>query len=151
MPSAVADLEDRLGHAVGLLGVHAGHRLVEQQQARLGAQGAGDLDPLLVAVGQHADRGVQLVAELEELGDLADPLAVHACPPGSPRQPQPGGEEAGVGQGVAAEHQVLGDRLARRTARCSGRPGPRRCRRSGAGASGRGRCSPKRTCPSVAR
>ena len=44
----------RCGHDGGLVRVHAGRRLVEQQQVRLDAQGPGDLHPLLVAVRQAA-------------------------------------------------------------------------------------------------
>ena len=43
-----------------------------------------------------------------------DPLAVPLALPGGPRQPQPGGEEARLGQGVPAEHEVLGHRLGAR-------------------------------------
>ncbi len=41
------------------LGVHPGGRLVEQQQRRLGRQGAGDLHPPLVAVGELGREAVE--------------------------------------------------------------------------------------------
>ena len=41
-------------HALGLLGAHAGQRLVEQQHARPGRQAHRDLELALVAVAQRA-------------------------------------------------------------------------------------------------
>ena len=57
MPSASRSAHDRVGHALRLVGVHAGHRLVEQQQRRLGAQRAAELDALAVAVGAASRPG----------------------------------------------------------------------------------------------
>ena len=52
----VAQLAHEVGQLRGLLRVHAGGRLVEQQQLRVGRQRARDLDAALVAVGE-VDRG----------------------------------------------------------------------------------------------
>ena len=141
MPERRPDLEDGLGHPVGLLGVHAGDRLVEQQQPRLGAQRPRHLDPLLVAVGEDADRRVQLVAELEELGDLGHALAVHACPRGSPAAAaaRRRGSPALVRWWRPSIRFSATD-WPRRTGRCSGRRGPPRCRRSGSGRIWSSRC-----------
>jgi hypothetical protein len=43
----VARIEDEARHVFLLLLVHAGHRLVQDQEARLGDQRAGQFDPLL--------------------------------------------------------------------------------------------------------
>ncbi len=63
-------LDDEAAHVLLLLEVHAGHRLVEQQQRRLHRQRPAELDPLLQAVGQRADRGLSDMLDLEEIDDL---------------------------------------------------------------------------------
>ena len=47
---------DQLFHALRLVGAHAGHRLVEQHQARPGRQRQADLERPLLAVRQRVDR-----------------------------------------------------------------------------------------------
>ena len=69
-PSSVAQLADEVGQLAGLLGVHAGGRLVEQQQLRLGGQGAGDLEAALVAVRQVAGERLRAPVEADELEQL---------------------------------------------------------------------------------
>ena len=49
----VVDVEDEAAHVLLLLDIHAGHRLVEQQQLRLHRQRAAELDPLLQPIGQR--------------------------------------------------------------------------------------------------
>ena len=48
----VADLDDILHELLRFRGVHAGGRLVEQQQRRVRCQSADDLQTALRAVGQ---------------------------------------------------------------------------------------------------
>ena len=48
----VAQLAHERGELIGLLRVHAGRRLVEQQQLRVRGQRPGDLHPPLIAVGE---------------------------------------------------------------------------------------------------
>ena len=55
-PELVAQAGDQLGHLVGLLRVHAGGGLVEQQQLRLGGERAGDLQPAPVGVREAVGR-----------------------------------------------------------------------------------------------
>ena len=52
----VADREQQLAELGQFARVEPGGRLVEAQQARPGAQRAGDFEPALVAVGQRAGR-----------------------------------------------------------------------------------------------
>ena len=52
--AVVADASISLPSATRLGGVHAGRRLVEREQLRLGGERARDLQPALVAVGQAA-------------------------------------------------------------------------------------------------
>ena len=54
-PGQLVDVEDVAGHVLLLLGVHAGHRLVEQEDAGLQAERAAELDALLEAVGEPTD------------------------------------------------------------------------------------------------
>ena len=90
MPELRAGLRDRARHRLGLVVDHAGDGLVEQQQLGLRAQRPGQLDALARAVGQRADRTLEL-AEAEQLGDLPHPrLVLGPLPPGA-RQPQPVG------------------------------------------------------------
>ena len=56
---------------LALLRVHAGGRLVEQEQLGLGRQRAGDLEAALVAVGQVLGELVGLVRQTDEVQPLA--------------------------------------------------------------------------------
>ena len=76
----VVDVEDEAAHVLLLLDVHAGHRLVEQQQLGLRGERAAELDALLQAVGQLADRRLADVLDLEEVDDLLDRLAMRGSP-----------------------------------------------------------------------
>ena len=82
-----AQLGDQLGDLLGLLRVHAGGGLVEQQHPRVRRGRAGDLEPAAVRVGEAVGGLVPAVAHqplAEEreplLGELADLLllAAHA-------------------------------------------------------------------------
>ena len=103
----LADVADGGRHLAGLGGVHARHRLVEQQDRGLDAEGARHLDALLVAVGELAGGQSEDPVDAEELGDLADSVAVPAVLAHRVGQPQPGADEPRPGEVVAAEHQVL--------------------------------------------
>jgi len=61
--------------------LRAGCRLVEQQQNRLGDQGAGDLDHALAAIGQGADQTVGIFREAQRRQQVAGSYAdfVHAA------------------------------------------------------------------------
>ena len=69
-------VDDEAAHVLLLLEVHAGHRLVEQQQRRLHGERAAELDALLQAIGQLADRRAADVLDFEEVDDLLDLLAM---------------------------------------------------------------------------
>ena len=103
----VADVEDEAGHVLGLLEVHPGHRLVEQQQLGLHGQRAAELDPLLDAVGQQADREPPPLLQLEEVDDVLDRCPVEQLAPAGPAEPGERGQHAVRVVVVAAEHQVV--------------------------------------------
>ena len=87
----VAQLLDERGEVRGLLRVHAGGRLVEQQQLRLGGERARDLEPALVAVRAGSSRSRPpcarrpgVLEQLERaLARLAPPRAAPAACAGS--------------------------------------------------------------------
>ncbi len=66
----------RWSSVLDLLRVHAGRRLVEQQQLGLGGERAGKLQPALLAERQVGGEVVALVGEAGELQQLADARAV---------------------------------------------------------------------------
>ena len=92
------DVEDEAGHVLGLLLVHAGHRLVEEQDAWPHGQRAGQVDPLLQPVGQAPHRAVAQVLDLQEVDDLV----LHLLPERDLLAPCPGGERHG-GEDASAE------------------------------------------------
>ena len=65
-PELLVEVDDVAGHVLLLLEVHAGHRLVEEDEARLQRHGAGELDALAQAVGEGA--GGRLAHRLEVAG-----------------------------------------------------------------------------------
>ena len=78
----LADAEQQLRELGRLARVEAGGGLVEAQQARLGAHGAGDLELALVAVGQGAGVPVGLVGQAGAL----EPVAARARSPPAPQR-----------------------------------------------------------------
>src|SRR5437867_7704884 len=66
------DVEDEAAHVLLLLDVHAGHRLVEQEELGLGGEGAPELHPLLQPVGQPAGRRLADRLDLQKVDDPLD-------------------------------------------------------------------------------
>ena len=75
-------------HVLGLLEVQAGGGLVEQQQLRLDAQRAAELDHLAHAVGQVGDQLVAVALQVEEVDHLLHLVAVGDFGPPRRRQEQ---------------------------------------------------------------
>src|SRR5262249_1167943 len=65
------DVEDEAHHVLGLFGVHARGRLVEQEHHGIERERSGQLHTLLLAVGQRAHDLVPDVLQLEGVDDLA--------------------------------------------------------------------------------
>ena len=88
--AALPDAQD-VGHQLaGFRGVHAGGRLVEQQEPRLGRQSARDLEAPAIGIGQRIGEPVgarqqALAEEGEQLLGLVDRLAFSARADGRPR------------------------------------------------------------------
>ena len=72
----VVDVEDEAAHVLLLLDIHAGHRLVEQQQFRLHRQSARQFDPLLQPIGELPDRHLADRLDLEKVYEALDIGAV---------------------------------------------------------------------------
>src|SRR6267378_1655305 len=70
------DVENEARHVFLLLDVHAGHRLVEQQQLGLGGERPPELHALLQAVRQLAGRRLADRLDLEEVDHALDECAV---------------------------------------------------------------------------
>src|SRR5437899_1401248 len=68
----LVDVEDEAAHVFLLLDVHAGHRLVEQQEPGLGGQRPRELDALLQPVRQPAGRRLADGLDLAEVDDPFD-------------------------------------------------------------------------------
>ncbi len=103
------DRGDDVGGAGPFGGVHAGHGFVEEQDAGLQAEGAGEFDAFAVAVGEVGDGGVEVRPQAHEFGEFPGPLPVRALLAPGGGQPQRGGGVPGAGQRVPAEHEVVGD------------------------------------------
>lgn len=105
----VADGEDQFLGGLGLLGVHARGGLVQEEQARLAGQGAGDLQLALLAVGEVAGEVVALVGETGELQEFHRRLVGLALGLLEAGPAQEGRPEPFLGAGVAADEDVLQD------------------------------------------
>ncbi len=103
----VAHLEDVAGHVLGLLEVHAGDWLVEQQQPWLHGQCPAQLDALLQAVGEQTHDAVAVGGQLEQVDHLLHRGAVLELLPLGPPEPQRSGEEPGAHEVVATEQEVV--------------------------------------------
>lgn len=110
------DLDDEAAHFALLLGIHPGHRLVEQQQARLGGQRTGQLDPLLQAIGQGANDFVTPRLDAQKLdyplggGALAIVLARRAADAQRLLQPGTAALEVAPGEHVVEHAHALEQR-----------------------------------------
>ena len=102
------EIDDVAGHVLLLFEVHAGHRLVEQDQLRLQRHGARQFDALAQAVGEGAGGSLAHRLQVEEVDDLFDLAAMFEF--FAPRAGQPiqrAGQEIVLQQMVAADHDVV--------------------------------------------
>ena len=98
----LADLEQEVAEGVGLLGAEARSGLVEQQQVGVGGEHGRDLEPLLDAVGQALDAGVEEVVEAHEVEDGVGPFG------GVLLGLERGRRTEHAGEGAVADLEVLG-------------------------------------------
>ena len=106
----VPDAPDQRDQLEGLGGVHAGGRLVQQEERRTRGEGARDLEAALVPVGQVHRELVLVLADPEEVEQR--PRAVPALPllAAGPAGVQHGVEHAGGRAAVRADQDVVQDR-----------------------------------------
>ena len=76
VPILLVHLDDESAHILLLFEVHAGHRLVEQQKLRLHRQRAPELDALLQAISQTADRHAADRRDFQKVDDVLDQAAM---------------------------------------------------------------------------
>ncbi|KEH11063.1 hypothetical protein GY14_02450 [Delftia tsuruhatensis] len=108
-----AHVQDEARHVLGLLAVHAGHGLVQHQDARLHGQGARHLHALLQPVGQGGHGRMADVVYLQEIDDaLLDVAAQLGLFAASAAQVEQGIEHVGAQVGVAAQLDVVQHRHA---------------------------------------
>ena len=74
-PELALDRPDLLAQGDPDLGVEGRQRLVEEQDLRLDRERPGERDALLLAARQLARVAVALVGQVDQLEQLADPLA----------------------------------------------------------------------------
>ena len=112
MPSSSRRWRMKVHHLPGLGGVHAGRGLVQQQQLGLAGQGAGDLQPALVAVGQVLGQQVALGPadrrKLEHARRLPRTASASSCR--VRRRAKDGAEPARLQLRVHADQDVLDGR-----------------------------------------
>ena len=98
---------DEVDEGLGFLGVHAGGRLVEEQELGTGGQGPGDFQPALVAVGQArglVEGGLAQPHEIKAGHGVLDDVALLG-PLG--RRAQDRAEKIGLGAAMAADAHVV--------------------------------------------
>ena len=104
----LARLADERGQLVRFLRVHAGGRLVEQEQLRLRGERAGDLEAALLAVGQGSRHFVLEFCEADDLEQLERAGALGALL--LRVQTERGGEDVGRAADVHRGEHVFKDR-----------------------------------------
>ena len=90
--------------------VHAGGRLVEEEEPGLEREGAAGGDELLDAERQRGDRLLPVSFQLQELHDLLYPPAVPDLLPAGPAPEEAPGDDAGPHVAVTAQEDVVEDR-----------------------------------------
>ena len=105
----VADGEDEFFGCAGLLGVHAGGGLVQEEQAGFAGHGPGDFELALFAVGEVAGEVVGLVGEADELQEFHGAFAGGGFGFAEAGAAEEGGPEAFLGAGVASDEDVFQD------------------------------------------
>lgn len=78
------------------LGVHSGHRLVKEEQARLHGKRPAEVDALADAVGELTHGHVAVVLDLQEIDELLGHPALTELPTPRPSNPEPAGERVRV-------------------------------------------------------
>lgn len=103
----VARIEDVAREVFLLLLVHAGHRLIEDQELRLRGEGARQFNALLQARRDRLDRFVADVLQLHEIDDLLDDAAVRRFLARRPDPVAQRGQRARAHVDVATEQDVV--------------------------------------------
>src|SRR5437899_4900526 len=111
-PELAVDVEDEAAHVFLLLDVHPRHRLVQQQQRRLGGECPRQLHALLEAVRQSAGRCLPDGLDLQEVDDALDERAMRQLLAPGRAPPDRVEEERPAHLEQAARHDVVEHRHA---------------------------------------
>ena len=104
----LVEIDDEAGHVLLFLEVHAGHRLVEQDQFGLERHRAGELDPPAKAIRQRAGGRLAHRLQVEKIDDLLDLAPMIQFLAARAAQPiERPGEEIVLQEVVAADHDVV--------------------------------------------
>src|SRR5471032_2347437 len=103
----VLDLDQQLAQRQLFGGVHAGGRLVERQQLRIGGQRAGDFQAELIAIRQETRGALGELADADEVQQLLGALADRRFFQARGLVAEHGAEHALMGAHVAADHDVF--------------------------------------------
>ena len=105
-----ADTVNKGGQFFGLLRVHTGSRLIQQQQLRLGGKRARDLHPALQAVGQASSQFIAHILKSQHMQQVFALLALAlflVC-----IQPEGSAQQVGRAAAVLGDEHVLKHGLA---------------------------------------
>ena len=102
-----AYVENEPSHVLGLLGVHAGDRLVQEEQGRIHGEGSSEFDPLLHAVGKHADGVNSVTLNVKELDKALDNRAISDLLPACRATEEKRRCQRVVHVQTSTEHQVV--------------------------------------------
>ena len=104
---AFEDIDDKAGDVLFFFQVHAGHRLIQQQDFRFQRQSPPQLHALAHAVGQRADRVLADRLYFQEIDDVFHGLAVLDFFFMRPAEVQSAGEDVLLHQHVPGRHDVI--------------------------------------------
>ena len=114
--AVAADVVEQALERRGLGRVHAGRRLVEREQLRLGRERARDLEPALVAVGEMLGERVGALRDADVLEQLVARFSIAFSSARVFASREDRAEHVGVRAHVAADHHVLERRQVREQA-----------------------------------
>ena len=108
--AGIGDLADQVVDLDGFLGIQAGGRFVEEDQARLHGQGAGDFQALEGTVGHRVGPGFDILAEADEVHQLGRFGTHFTVAPFQAGEAQRRLDQVAVQAQVGADHDVFDGR-----------------------------------------
>src|SRR5690554_2256196 len=103
----IVHVEDEAAHVLFFLDVHARHRFIQQQDARLHGERPAQVDALLQPVGQTADRRLAIRLDLKKIDDVFHELSVADFFAFRRSEPESLGQHTALHVQVAACHDIV--------------------------------------------